>query len=232
MAMKEDDLHSCSTTTASGRYRASSKRTWVTSSPSASATSRNSSSAGGSSSGDAAVRAARGPPRGRLSQARDDRRVGAKRDRVAGRERPAVVRHRQVLVKRSTALERDVVDGGGLLRADREDHEAGRIGKLAPEPRELARIAVGDLVVHGDPAVPRRRHDRRLGAKDPRDESRDRLDDGCLIVGLEVHRAVRAGRSSSPASADRSAAIARSSASATPSRGSPSSSTTPPPGAS
>jgi hypothetical protein len=48
------------------------------------------------------------------------------------------------------------------------------------------RLAVGNLVVDGDPAVSRRRDDGRSRPKDARDELRDRLDDGRLIVRLQV----------------------------------------------
>src|SRR4029450_7144618 len=89
-------------------------------------------------------------------QSRDHRRVGAERDRIAGRERAAEIRHGEVLVEDPPALERDVVDRLPLLDADREGNEARCVGELLAQPLELARIAVGDLVVDGDPRAPRR----------------------------------------------------------------------------
>jgi hypothetical protein len=64
-----------------------------------------------------------------------------------------------------------------LFDADREHHETGRIRQLSAQSSKLAGIAVGDLVVDGDPAVAWCRHDRRAGAEDPRDEPGDGLDD-------------------------------------------------------
>jgi hypothetical protein len=121
----------------------------------------------------------------------DNGRVGPQCDRVSGREWAAEVRHRDVLVERPAALERDVVHDGGVLDPDCEDDQARRIRELPAEPRKLARLAVGDLVVDGDPAVPRRGHDRRGRTENPGNEPRDRLYDGGLVVGLEMDRSVR-----------------------------------------
>ena len=120
-------------------------------------------------------------------QPRDHRRIRSEGDRVARRQLPVVLGDGQVLVHDPPALVEQVADDLPALDADREGHGAHPVGQLAAEAAEELRLAVGGLVVDGDPAVARRRDDRPLRAfGPPRDELRDRARDSAYVVGLNV----------------------------------------------
>ena len=88
-------------------------------------------------------------------EARDDRRVRAERDHVAGRQRAEVLRHRLVLVDHAAALVEHVADDHAVVDADRADDRGGRVRELRGQPLARLAVAVEELGVDRDPAVAR-----------------------------------------------------------------------------
>jgi hypothetical protein len=128
-------------------------------------------------------------------EARNDRRVGGERDDVARWERPVVLLHGEVLVHHAAVLEEREAHDGALLDTDRDRDGAHPLRELAAEPRELLRVAVGRVVVHGDPPATRRDdHGSARPAGEPGDELVDGTLDGGQVVGLHVDRAEAAAR--------------------------------------
>ena len=139
-------------------------------------------------------RSRRRPDRVRVGagQPRHQPRVRAQGDDLAGRKRPVVLGHGEVLVDDTTALEGDVADDAPLLDAHDDDERAHAVGELAREAAQHLGLAVGELVVGGRPAFARGEHDAALrAAGQPRHELADRTQDGVDVVGLHVDRAER-----------------------------------------
>ena len=119
-------------------------------------------------------------------------RVGPERDHLPGWERPVVLGDGEILVDDAAALERDIADDAPLLQAHGEDEGAHPVRDLPGESTEHLRLAVGQLVVGGRPAIARRQHD---AARRPAGKARDELahgpDDAVHVVGLHVDGAER-----------------------------------------
>ena len=80
-----------------------------------------------------------------------------------------------------------------MLDADREDDRARSLRELPGQAAQHRGVPVADVVVDGDPAVPRRRDDAAVrAAREPRHELADRALDRADVVGLDVDRAERA----------------------------------------
>ena len=109
-------------------------------------------------------------------QPRDDPRVRREPDDVAGRQRAVELGHREVLVDDPAVLEEDHPHELVALDAEQEHDRAHPIRELLREPAQHLRVPVADVVVDGDPAVPRRRDDRPARvAGEPRHELPHRL---------------------------------------------------------
>ena len=119
--------------------------------PSAAATSARRSSAGGSSSGSAAVRATGLIRPGSAPVSRDST-VGFARS-ASSPGATLRTRDRPVFVHQPPAIHGDQVDDAAVLDAERDFR--ARAFELPAQRAQLVRVSLGDLVVDGNPAVPR-----------------------------------------------------------------------------
>ena len=120
----------------------------------------------------------------------DDRWIGGEPDDVAGRERPVVLGHREVLVHDPPSLVQHHPQKLLLLDAEQQYDATHPVGKLPSEPAQHVGVAVADVVVDGDPSVPRRRDERAArSAREAGDELPDGRLDAAQVVRLDVDRA-------------------------------------------
>src|SRR5579862_1954174 len=124
-------------------------------------------------------------------QARDDRRVRAERDHVAGRERAAVLRHRRILVDARAAIEEVVANDGAVLDTECKRHAAARVRQLFREREELGGIRVRRVVAYAHPSVVGAADVAWAGAAESWQHLLDVMRDGIDVVGLHVDESKR-----------------------------------------